>query len=278
MNGVGSETQSIIRIAVHSCRFDKSAKLLLLSFLLAVAVMNASARDPHPARMIVARTAFSSFQVALDFFRNDCGRYPTTQEGLAALVKRPENIPPDRWHQYSSGIDKDSWGRDYVYHCPGAHNTNGYDLYSLGPDGITKTDGADPDDINNWDRSSPHFIKPDPPSHAAAVTLTLEFGVFLLLAFAVWWGRHTSLSTGNWHGVAALLYVTAAIPLINVVLPLLPGTFFRAWLVLGWWLPALPFAVSGLHRGGSANRLSAAIALVIAFIFECSMLMPRVTG
>ncbi len=47
----------------------------------------------------------------------------------------------------------DSWNNAFVYQCPGAHNTNAFDIYSLGPDGVSKTGGGDPDDINNWSRS-----------------------------------------------------------------------------------------------------------------------------
>jgi hypothetical protein len=47
-------------------------------------------------------------------------------------------------------IPEDVWGHEYVYHFPGKHHTNGYDIYSLGPDGVSKSGGEDPDDIANW--------------------------------------------------------------------------------------------------------------------------------
>ena len=47
---------------------------------------------------------------------------------------------------------EDPWGHPYVYRFPGLHSTNGYDLYSIGPDGISKTGGNDLDDISNWDK------------------------------------------------------------------------------------------------------------------------------
>ncbi len=96
-------------------------------------------------------------QTALDEFSNDCSRYPTTAEGFAALMQCPTNISEGRWHgPYFNQIPKDPWGRNYVYRCPGIHHTNSFDLYSCGFDGISKTGGEDPDDINNWDPSSPH--------------------------------------------------------------------------------------------------------------------------
>jgi type II secretion system protein G len=99
------------------------------------------------------------FKVALDYFSNDCGRYPTTEEGFSALINCPTNIPSGRWHgPYIDPpkIPQDVWHHDYGYRYPGIHNTNGYDLYSCGPDGISKSGGDDLDDINNWDPHSPH--------------------------------------------------------------------------------------------------------------------------
>lgn len=86
-------------------------------------------------------------------FSVDCGRYPTTAEGLNALITCPTDISPKLWkgpYLDSSKLLRDPWGHDFVYRCPGIHNTNAYDLYSKGPDGISKSDGDDPDDIGNW--------------------------------------------------------------------------------------------------------------------------------
>lgn len=96
---------------------------------------------------------FAGHKTILGMFKVDCGRYPTTQEGLIALMIRPENIRAREWHgPYfdTPELPKDPWGRDYVYRCPGIHNPDGFDLFSFGPDGVSKTEGDDPDDINNW--------------------------------------------------------------------------------------------------------------------------------
>ena len=90
------------------------------------------------------------FATALDSFRRDCGRYPTAEEGLAALITRPTGIPEGRWQRAyldPHEIPQDPWGHSYAYRCPGIHNTNRYDLYSLGPDGVSKSGGEDADDI-----------------------------------------------------------------------------------------------------------------------------------
>lgn len=98
-----------------------------------------------------------SLAVGVNLFEIDIHRYPKTSEGLAALTSRPSGISSNEWHgpywnaEFSSL--KDEWGRHYVYICPGIHNTNGFDLYSRGADGMSKTGGNDPDDINNWDSS-----------------------------------------------------------------------------------------------------------------------------
>lgn len=94
----------------------------------------------------------------LNMFSNDCGRYPTTTEGFRALITCPAIISQKFWkgpYFDPPTIPLDPWGREYVYRYPGTHNTNSFDLYSTGADGISKSSGDDPDDINNWDPGSP---------------------------------------------------------------------------------------------------------------------------
>ena len=104
------------------------------------------------------RTQIAAFTTALDAFKFDCGRLPSTAEGLVALTTRPRNITEAQWHgpYLDAALPQDAWGHDYVYRCPGIHNTNGFDLYSLGPDGKTKSDGEDPDDVANWPQRKAH--------------------------------------------------------------------------------------------------------------------------
>ena len=72
--------------------------------------------------------------------------------GVAALTSRPAGLTETQWHgpYLDAAIPKDPWGHDYVYACPGVHNTNGFDVYSLGPDGASKSGGEDYDNISNW--------------------------------------------------------------------------------------------------------------------------------
>ena len=97
------------------------------------------------AKIDVARNNIAALQTALEVFEVDVGRYPTAAEGLQALVAQPPGA--QQWHgPYLSKLPKDPWGNPYLYRFPGKHNQNGFDLYSLGPDG--KEGGGD--DITNW--------------------------------------------------------------------------------------------------------------------------------
>ncbi len=90
-------------------------------------------------------THMSDFKVQLGAFRDDNGSYPTTRDGLQALLQAPAGAT--NWHgRYAAEIPKDPWGQDYVYAFPGKHSASGYayDLFSLGPPG-----GNTP--IANWD-------------------------------------------------------------------------------------------------------------------------------
>jgi type II secretion system protein G len=139
-------------------------------------------------------TRIVAMEIGLDFFEVDCDRYPSTAEGLASLLVRPESVPSNVWHgPYRDRLSKDCWGRDYVYCSPGIHNTSTYDLYSCGVDGISKSNGSDPDDINNWDKTKPwrayylHFYRIQAiRSLMYKVSPLVVFPVVVLLGFGVW--------------------------------------------------------------------------------------------
>jgi general secretion pathway protein G len=127
-------------------RFTLIELLLVLVILatLAAIVTPKFARRSEQARVTAARTQLSYFEVALDAFEIDVGRYPTNVEGLRALVEKPASNA-EEWQQayLKSGIPKDPWG-EYIYGI--WQTTRTYDLYSFGPDGKL---GGD-DDITNW--------------------------------------------------------------------------------------------------------------------------------
>ena len=76
----------------------------------------------------------------LKLYESMNGFFPTTEQGLQALVTPPETDPkPARWYQLFKEAPKDPWHNNYIYRCPGIKNPGGYDLFSAGPDRIADT-------------------------------------------------------------------------------------------------------------------------------------------
>lgn len=97
-----------------------------------------------------AKIQIASFGSALDLFFLDSGRYPSSSEGLDALVQRPGNIPSWNGPYLKGGIvPADPWGNAYVYRAPGEHGA--YDIVSFGADGQEGGTG-NAGDINSWSR------------------------------------------------------------------------------------------------------------------------------
>ena len=94
-----------------------------------------------------AKAQIQMIETALDAFRLDVGRYPTTQEGLKVLWKNPGNIKKWDGPYLPKPVKEDPWGNPYVYKSPGEHGP--YDLYSLGADGKPGGTG-DNADITSW--------------------------------------------------------------------------------------------------------------------------------
>jgi len=97
----------------------------------------------------VARAQIDALGKALDTYRLDVGTYPTSEQGLQALITKPDGV--DRWQgpYLQKGIPADPWGRAYRYKTPGDHN-NDYDLLSYGSDGQVGGTG-EAADVTNWD-------------------------------------------------------------------------------------------------------------------------------
>jgi general secretion pathway protein G len=92
----------------------------------------------------ICRIQIKELEGALQMFAFDLGRYPTSAEGLDALIRNPGNF--DSWQKpyLTKDVPKDPWGKPYIYRCPGQHGD--YDLLSFGPDGLEGTD----DDVTSW--------------------------------------------------------------------------------------------------------------------------------
>jgi general secretion pathway protein G len=117
--------------------------ITIIGILAALVVPKMVGRSEQ-ARQAAARADISSIKTALDAFEVDSGGYPRS---LQDLIQQPGNAK--NWHgPYLESLPQDPWGNPYVYNFPGGHNPNGFDLYSVGPDGKAGTD----DDIGNWSK------------------------------------------------------------------------------------------------------------------------------
>ena len=102
------------------------------------------------AQITKAKQDIRAYETALNLFRLDNYKYPSTEQGLQALVERPTDSTIRNWKQggYTDGLKKDPWGNDYHYVYPGSHGKE-YDLYTLGADGQEGGEGVNAD-IGNW--------------------------------------------------------------------------------------------------------------------------------
>ena len=103
------------------------------------------------AKSATAKSQIEMLGAALDAYRLDNGQYPTTQQGLLALVQKPAIDPPATWRgpYLRKEIPVDPWGQQYVYVAPGDVNTTGFDLLSYGADKKPGGEGEDAD-ILSW--------------------------------------------------------------------------------------------------------------------------------
>jgi general secretion pathway protein G len=99
------------------------------------------------AKLKAAKAQIELFGTALDAFRLDTGRYPTTEEGLKALREKPSGAENWEGPYLPKEIPVDPWGKPYVYKSPGEHGE--YDLISYGLDGVEGGEGES-QDIVNW--------------------------------------------------------------------------------------------------------------------------------
>lgn len=103
------------------------------------------------ARITKARADVQTLETALSMYRLDTARFPTTVQGLAALVSKPDDPSVRNWKTggYIARVARDPWGNEYQYRYPGTRGRE-YDLFSLGPDGVEGAAAGSDDDIGNW--------------------------------------------------------------------------------------------------------------------------------
>ncbi len=105
------------------------------------------------AKAVKAKVDIFAIETALKLYKLDNGNYPTTEQGLAALVEKPSTEPvPLNWKEKGylekSKVPTDPWGKEYLYLSPGVHDD--YDLISYGADGAQGGEGKNKD-VNSWD-------------------------------------------------------------------------------------------------------------------------------
>lgn len=133
--------------------------LIEILVVIAVIAMLAALVGPNvfrhlgTARDATARSQIEMLGAALDAYRLDNGRYPTTSQGVEALTSEPTIEPrPTNWNgpYLRKAVPADPWDRPYIYLSPGEMNPNGYDLMSLGADGEPGGEGEDAD-VVSWE-------------------------------------------------------------------------------------------------------------------------------
>jgi general secretion pathway protein G len=139
-------------MSVHS-RWHKTVGFTLLELLVVLVIIGLLAGFVAPrffaqlgkSEQKVARAQIEAFEKALDTYRLDLGRYPTTDEGLKALVTKPANAD-NRWagSYLKKEVPNDPWGRAYQYRSPGEGGKE-YEISSFGKDGVPGGDGDNAD-------------------------------------------------------------------------------------------------------------------------------------
>lgn len=121
--------------------------VVIISALVAMVAPRLAGRSEEARRSVAEADIKGNLALALKLYEVDNGRYPTTEQGLNALLNKPTSPPtPKNWKgPYLEQEPLDPWKRTYGYRYPGEHPPRDYDLSSLGPDGVQSED-----DITNW--------------------------------------------------------------------------------------------------------------------------------
>lgn len=121
--------------------------VVIISALVAMVVPRLAGRSEEARRGIAEADIKGNLATALKLYEVDSGRYPTTEQGLKALLEQPTSPPtPRNWKgPYLEQTPLDPWKKPYGYRYPGTHPPRDYDLSSVGPDGVESED-----DITNW--------------------------------------------------------------------------------------------------------------------------------
>ena len=129
--------------------------VIVILSILATFVGSRIMSKPEEARRTQAKIQIQSLENALKMYKLDNGEYPSTEQGLRALVEKPAvGDIPKNWREGGyldkNKVPKDPWKNDYVYLYPGMKNPDSFDLFSYGSDGQAGGEGNDAD-IGNWE-------------------------------------------------------------------------------------------------------------------------------
>ncbi len=157
------ETDLLGPANVRATRREREDGFTLLEILIVVTIIgllmgflaNSFIGRADEAKRTLAQAQVNKLSQALEVYRLDNGRYPTTEQGLEALVREPTIEPAPRRYQPGGYTDKsqlaDPWGGKLTYEAPGRNNTSGFDICSNGPDGVAATGSPESDDLCNYD-------------------------------------------------------------------------------------------------------------------------------
>lgn len=126
--------------------------IVILGILVGIVAPRLMGR-PDEAKQLKAKADMQALETALKLYKLDSGMYPSTQQGLDALINKPETGKiPSKWrtggYLEKRKIPKDPWGNDFIYLSPGLHSD--FDIVSYGADGVPGGEAFD-QDINNWE-------------------------------------------------------------------------------------------------------------------------------
>ena len=130
-------------------RYGRKEKFCLIGLLVVLVILSGTWQPQINIELVkgkerIARIEIKELEGALQLFYFDVGRYPTSSEGLEAIVHNNRNLDSWKGPYRTKDLPRDPWGRPYIYRCPGLHGD--YDLLSCGPDSVE----GDADDIVNW--------------------------------------------------------------------------------------------------------------------------------
>jgi general secretion pathway protein G len=106
----------------------------------------------NEARNVKVQGDIQQLRTLLLMYQAGNGFYPSTEQGLKALVLKPESEPrPRNWRQLDQEVKRDPWDKEYYYIYPGKRNPKDYDIFSAGPD---RNPDTEEDNIGNWERAN----------------------------------------------------------------------------------------------------------------------------